>query len=75
MKNSPLKFAKTETEINEESKNNSIKSAPNSSSELVCANCGIPNENEQTGKKTILYTASCPSNIIFVLNVFLIIFF
>ena len=61
MKNSPLKFAKTETEINEESKNNSIKSAPNSSSELVCANCGIPNENEQTGKKTILYTASCPS--------------
>ena len=61
MKNSPLKFAKTETEIKEESKNNSIQSAPNSSSELVCSNCGIPHENVQTGKITILYTSSCPS--------------
>ena len=61
MKNSSQKFAKTESDLNDKSKNNTIQSAPFTSSELVCSKCGTPHQDDHTGKTTILYTASCSS--------------
>ena len=75
MKNSSQKFAKTESDLNDKSKNNTIQSAPFTSSELVCSKCGTPHQDDHTGKTTILYTASCSSKHRFVLNVYSLIFF